>query len=226
MQLTITQATYFKASTKQANDLSATEKLLITVSQTFVLHKCKPAPNKHWQIILSVPMGGRHEWYVFAEHVKIADGNKPVVWQENGDRQINAAGLELLKSFEGCRLTAYKCPAGVWTIGYGTTAGVRSGMTITQAEAERLLRRDLDKFERAVADAVKVSLTDNQFSALVSFTYNVGIGALQGSSVLRILNQGNYKEAADRLLAWNKAGGRELAGLNRRRQAERSLFLK
>ncbi|WP_370584688.1 lysozyme [Oculatella sp. LEGE 06141] len=141
-------------------------------------------------------------------------------------RQINTQGLELLKSFEGLRLTAYRDAVGVWTIGYGTTTGVRPGMRITQSQAEALLRQDLLRFETAVNNLVKVPLTDNQFSALVSFTYNVGERALGTSTLLRLLNQGNYRGAANEFLRWNKAGGRVLAGLTRRRNAERTLFLR
>ncbi|MBF2003654.1 MAG: lysozyme [Synechococcales cyanobacterium C42_A2020_086] len=142
-----------------------------------------------------------------------------------GRRQINAKGLQLLKSFEGLELRAYQDAVGVWTIGYGTTSGVRPGMVITEAQAEELLKRDLARFERAVSDLVEVPLTDDQFSALVSFAYNVGEGALASSTLLRLLNQRNYQGAADQLLRWDKAGGRPLAGLTRRRRAERALFL-
>ncbi|NJO80723.1 MAG: lysozyme [Cyanobacteria bacterium RM1_2_2] len=138
---------------------------------------------------------------------------------------MNAKGLRLLKSFEGLELRAYQDAVGVWTIGYGTTSDVRPGMVITEAQAEALLKRDLNRFERAVIDLVKVPLTDDQFSALVSFVYNVGEGALSTSTLLRLLNQRDYQGAADQLLRWDKAGGRTLAGLTRRRRAERALFL-
>jgi GH24 family phage-related lysozyme (muramidase) len=134
-------------------------------------------------------------------------------------------GVDLIKSFEGLRLTAYRDPVGVLTIGYGTTTGVSSGMKITQAQAEAYLKKDLAKFEQAVQDNVKVSLNSDQFSALVSFTYNVGEGALASSTLLRVLNQGDYQGAADQLLRWNKGDNGELAGLTRRRKAERAMFL-
>ncbi|MGJ3251504.1 MAG: lysozyme [Elainellaceae cyanobacterium] len=138
---------------------------------------------------------------------------------------MNAKGLRLIKSFEGLRLEAYLDPVGIWTIGYGTTSGVRPGMEITAAEAEDLLKRDLRRFEAAVSRNVKVPINDDQFSALVSFTYNVGEGALASSTLLKLLNQGDIRGAADQFLRWNKAGGRVLAGLTRRRKAERALFL-
>lgn len=146
-------------------------------------------------------------------------------------KTINKEGLELIKHFEGLRLQAYKCPAGIPTIGYGSTfypdgTKVKMGDSITTVQAENLLKNTLKIFERGVDDAVTVSLTDNQFSALVSFTFNVGLNAFRNSTLLRMLNLKNYNGAADQLLRWNKAGNQTLAGLTRRRQAERNLFLK
>lgn len=140
-------------------------------------------------------------------------------------RSINQAGVELVKSFEGCRLSAYRCVAGVWTIGYGSTTNVKPGMTITQAQAEALLKKDLLRFEVGVEVAVDVPLTDNQFAALVSFAFNVGLGALKSSTLLRLLNDRKYIEASMQFDRWNKASGRVLAGLTRRRAAEKKLFL-
>lgn len=138
--------------------------------------------------------------------------------------QINAKGLAMVKAHEGLRLKAYLCPAKVWTIGYGSTLGVKSGMTITEAQAEALLKKDLSRFESAVTRLVKVPLTANQFSALVSFAFNVGEGALERSTLLRHLNAGRYAMAAQEFLKWNKAGGKVLAGLTKRREDERRLF--
>lgn len=141
------------------------------------------------------------------------------------DRRINKAGLQLIKDSEGLQLTAYKCPAGVWTIGYGHTGpDVRPGLTITPREATELLQADLLKFERAVSALVTITINDNQFSALVSFAYNVGEGALARSTLLRHLNAGRIAMAAQEFLRWTKAGGVELPGLVRRRRAERDLF--
>jgi len=141
------------------------------------------------------------------------------------DRRINKAGLQLIKDFEGLKLTAYKCPAGVWTIGYGSTGPhVRPGMTITPREASELLTADLLRFERAVTRLVKMPLNDNQFAALVSFAFNVGEAALEKSTLLKHLNAGRIAMAAQEFLRWNKAGGKVLAGLVRRREAERLLF--
>lgn len=133
--------------------------------------------------------------------------------------------IDLVKSFEGLRHAAYKCPAGIWTIGYGTTSGVKPGDVVSSMEAERLLAGDLAKAARAVSRRVAVDINQNQFDALCSFTYNVGRLALAGSTLIRLLNQGNYPGAADQFLRWDKADGATLPGLTRRRQAERELFL-
>lgn len=132
---------------------------------------------------------------------------------------------ELIKSFEGLELEAYLCPADVWTIGYGHTGNVHEGQTITKQEADELLDQDLEVFRRGVRKAVTVDLNENQFGALVSFAYNVGIGSLQSSTLLKLLNAGDYAGAADQFLRWNKASGKVLTGLTRRREAERAVFL-
>ncbi len=133
-------------------------------------------------------------------------------------------GIDLIKKFEGCRLAAYKCPAGRWTIGYGHTSGVKAGQKITQKQAENYLKSDLRKYEKGVEKAVKVTLNQNQFDALISFTYNCGIGALISSTLLKKLNTGDYKGASAEFPKWCKSNGRVLTGLKRRRNAERVLF--
>jgi len=145
--------------------------------------------------------------------------------QTSGPKRTNQNGLLLIKSFEGLKLNAYKDPVGIWTIGYGTTRGVKPGMRISESRAIELLQEDLARFEKSIHEAVKVPVNDNQFSALASFTYNVGPGAFRSSTLLKLLNGGNIRGAADQLPRWNKAKGRVLAGLTRRRNAERLLFL-
>ena len=145
-------------------------------------------------------------------------------------RKTATRGIELIKEFEGCRLTAYKCPAGVLTIGYGHTGtvdgkAVASGMTITAAKATELLRADLAKFEAAVNSYVTAPITQNMFDALVSFTYNCGAGALKSSTLLKKLNARDYDGAAAEFPKWNKVGGKVLNGLVRRRAREQQLFL-
>lgn len=144
--------------------------------------------------------------------------------------QTSDKGIALIKEFEGCKLTAYQDSVGVWTIGYGWTQPVdgkpiRAGMTINQETAERLLKTGLVSYESDVSRLVKVGLTQGQFDALVSFTYNLGARSLSTSTLLRKLNAGDYVGAADEFMRWNKAGGKVLNGLTRRREAERALFL-
>lgn len=133
-------------------------------------------------------------------------------------------GLALIREFEGLRLTAYQDAVGVWTIGYGATRGVKKGQKITEPQAEELLREDVARFEPEVLRLVKVPLSQAQFDALVSFAYNLGSKSLGSSTLLRMLNAGDYKGAAGQFDRWNKAGGKVLAGLTRRRAAERKLF--
>jgi lysozyme len=146
--------------------------------------------------------------------------------------EINDAGIELIKSFEGVKLVPYKDPIGIPTIGIGATFyqdGRKVAMTdppMTEVQVTELLKFHLNKFEQGVSSIVKVPLNSNQFSALVSFAFNCGIGNLQGSTLLKKLNALDYLSAADQFLVWNKAGGKELSGLTRRRKAERDLFLK
>ncbi len=142
---------------------------------------------------------------------------------------VNAATLALIRRFEGFRARAYRDASGVWTIGYGHTsrAGppqVRPGMRISRAQAEEILRRDVETFARAVARQVHTPLNANQFGALVSFAYNVGIGNLRRSSVLRAVNEGRLEDVPRLLMRWTRAGGKRLRGLIRRRRAEGRLF--
>lgn len=138
--------------------------------------------------------------------------------------RLSPSGLELIKSHEGLRLSAYQDVAGVWTIGYGNTSTAKPGMIITQEQAERLLMNDVEQFENAVNNLVRVTLNQNQFDALVSFTFNLGRGALYRSTLLRKLNVGDYAGAASEFGRWVNAGGKPWPGLIRRRQEERELF--
>ena len=144
---------------------------------------------------------------------------------EKGLQFANQGGLQLIRKFEGLELNSYRDAIGIWTVGYGRTKGVRPNQTITFAQAESFLVEDLNRFEGIVRESVKVPLSDNQFSALVSFTYNVGNGAFTSSTLLRRLNQGDYQGAANELPRWSKAGGRTMDSLVQRRYAERALFL-
>ena len=146
-------------------------------------------------------------------------------------RHINERGIEMVKSFEGISFKPYLCPANVWTVGYGATVSRTGGPIdldmepISETEAEALLIRDLESSEGWVRRLIKTALTENQYSALTSFTFNVGAGALQRSTLRMKLNRSEYQGAADEFPKWRIAGGRILAGLVRRRAAEQALFL-
>lgn len=139
---------------------------------------------------------------------------------------ISQKGIDLIKNFEGCRLTAYRCPANILTIGYGHTGSdVVTGQKITQEQAEKLLKSDLLVHCNNVSRLVKVPLTQNQFDALVSFEFNVGYGNFASSTMLKLLNQKKYREAAAQFDRWVYANRKVLAGLVKRRAAEKTLFL-
>ena len=137
---------------------------------------------------------------------------------------------QLVKEFEGCKLKAYKCPAGIWTIGYGNTRyedglGIREGDEITQAKAELLLEAILIKFIKEVEKMVKSNINQNQKDAITDFAYNCGIGNLNSSTLLKKVNANpNDITIKDEFLKWNKASGKVLAGLTKRRQAEANLY--
>lgn len=154
-------------------------------------------------------------------------GTEPVpVYAPQGEMSISDRGVELIAKYEGCRLSAYKCPAGVWTIGYGHTAGVKQGDTLQNEQAAKaLLKEDLKKYGGYVNDCVKKGmisfpLTQNRFDALTSFTYNCGAGNLK-----KLVSGRDAATVAEKLLLYNKGGGKVLAGLVRRREEERALFL-
>lgn len=144
--------------------------------------------------------------------------------------KTSSAGIELIKRWEGCRLTAYRDAVGVLTIGYGHTSmagepSVFTGMKITQQEAEDILIRDLAKYEAAVDRALTRTPTQPQFDACTAICFNIGQGAFASSTLVRRFNSGDVKGAADAFLMWNKAGGKVLQGLVNRRTDERKLFL-
>lgn len=147
--------------------------------------------------------------------------------------KTNKAGIDLIKSFEGCRLKAYPDPATggePWTIGYGLTSAagiikVKKGLTITQEQADAYLVQSMAKYEEAVSKALKMAPTANQNAAMVSLCFNIGPGAFAKSSVVRKFSAGDIAGAAKSFLLWNKAAGKVMAGLTRRREAEKKLFL-
>lgn len=139
-------------------------------------------------------------------------------------RTVNTAGRDLIKSFEGLRLMPYKCPAGIWTVGWGSTGPhVKPGVAITRAEAEDLLSADLRRFEECVARECP-NATDNQFAAMVSLAFNIGCEAFEGSTVCRMAKAGNHLRAQAAFGLWIKAGRKVQPGLVKRRAAEAKLY--
>lgn len=144
--------------------------------------------------------------------------------------KLTAEGIALIRRCEGFRATAYRDAVGVWTVGYGHTSmagppAVMAGLTVSRAEAEAILARDLDNFARGVAAAITTEIDDRQFSALVSFAYNVGLANFRRSSVLKAVNAGDFAAVPRRLQLWTRAGGKILAGLVTRRAAEAAMFI-
>jgi lysozyme len=139
-------------------------------------------------------------------------------------RPVNAAGIALIKQFEGLHLTPYLCPGKVWTIGYGHTRTVRAGMKITPEQADQLLADDLKIVTLAVQRLVTVRLNDNQFSAMTSFVFNIGTGNFERSKLLELLNRGWYEQVPAQFMRWNRAAGETQGGLTRRRAAEAQLW--
>lgn len=139
--------------------------------------------------------------------------------------EISDKGINLIKEFEGLELISYLCPAKVWTIGYGHTKGVQEGMEWTEEQAEEALKEEVIGYCRYVEELVKVPLNQNQFDALTSWIYNLGPTNLKKSTMLKVLNGGNYNEVPEQIKKWNKAGGQVLNGLVRRREAEAELFV-
>lgn len=159
-------------------------------------------------------------------------GTDPYVGWMVGTREVGSnvtgislAGIELIKSWEGLRTKAYLCPGNVWTIGYGHTRTARSGMIIDESLAEQLLQKDLEVYEDAVRKYVTKPTNQNQFDALVSFVFNVGVNAFMRSTLLKKLNAGDYRGAANEFHRWTLADGQRLQGLIARREDESNLFL-
>lgn len=139
--------------------------------------------------------------------------------------QTSQDGIDLIKRWEGCRTSAYLCPKGVWTIGFGHTGTAKPGMCISYERAEELLKLDLQRFEKAVTETVKVKITQPQFDALVSLAYNIGTNAFAHSTLINLLNQEKYALAAEQFQRWNKAGNKPLKGLTDRRNEEYKMFM-
>jgi len=138
--------------------------------------------------------------------------------------KTSKAGIDLIKQFEGCETKAYKCPAGVWTIGYGHIKGVKEGDVITEQQAEEMLIAELDEYEGYINVNVALTLKQCQYDAMVSWVYNLGGGNLRSSTLLKVINADDMDGVPAQMLRWNKANGKVLEGLTRRRQAEADMF--
>ena len=159
------------------------------------------------------------------EHLSI------LVWLEvHKAVKTNEAGVDLIKHYEGLRRTSYLCPANVWTIGYGAIrffdgGAVPPSTTISELQADELLRRDLSHTEDMVSRLIRVPLSENQFSSLVSLVFNIGAGNFQRSQIRQRVNRSDYDGAASIFWQWRRGGGRILPGLVARRESERVLFV-
>ena len=138
--------------------------------------------------------------------------------------KISEDGLELIKKFEGCETTAYQDSVGVWTIGFGHTKGVEEGQTCSIEDAESMLADEMDEYEGYINNMVKVELQQHEFDALVAWVYNLGPTNLGESTMLKVLNGGQFDRVPDEMNRWTRAGGEILEGLVRRRQAESLMF--
>ena len=182
--------------------------------------RLKDTPKKIEQRILP------NEFYDNLERkLDIAPASKTKSTKPANEYRTSRDGIELVKQFEGLREDAYKCPAGVLTIGYGHTGDVKPGDRITREKATEYLTADLKHAENAVGKYVTVPLTQKQYDSLVSFAYNVGNGAFRKSTLLEKLNAGDYNGAAEQFQRWVKANGEKCDGLVNRRQKENECFL-
>jgi len=222
----ITHQTIFKKnSILPSSQVPDTHKLNVKTGEVFEVLAYREAGGNHWTVTFAQNLGSQrwNTWCVFKSHIEF---EQPIVADLDIDTHISETGLSLIKRYEGFRANAYLCPAGVWTIGYGSTHGVLRGQWISEPEAAQRLRKEVQRYEKGVLDCLKVPASQNQFDALTSLAYNIGTGAIARSSVVKFHNQRDFARAADAFLLWNKGGGRVLPGLTRRRQEERSLYLK
>lgn len=188
------------------------------------------ARKRGWDLFRPYASGSEYHHLNFRSYPKLIVKPKakrvPPAIRPHLIRGASKAGVDLIAGFEGCRLQPYQDVVGVWTVGYGHTgAGTQQMSLKSVAEAKALLAQDLTIYVAGVRKLVKVPVTQHQFDALVSFAYNLGVGALGGSTLLERLNGGHYAMAANQFLSWDMAGGKHLLGLTRRRKAERALFL-
>ena len=214
MKLKLTD-TIIKKSPNLSTTLLNSEKLNFSAGDLDVAFISSDLYSGNYEIRINETFPwGSNIGYIYHGH--ILDRGQPTV--------TSKAGIDLIKEFEGLRLTAYKCPASVWTIGFGNTSRAYPGLTISELDAERFLKEDLRVYEKGVHELVHVDITQSQFDALVSFAFNLGVAALRTSTLMVKLNSGDVLGAANEFPKWVWAAGQKLPGLVRRRDAERMLF--
>ena len=225
MLATITHDTFLKENPYGSDNVAAGFLLYIEKDQKISYKSLalpSPSNNNHYE--LRGTSSRLQTCFVYKDHISFD--------QISSDKisKISDVGLDLIKEFEGCELISYICPSGVLTVGYGHTGSgcpPEAGIRITEQQAENLLKKDVERFEKAVFELVKSPINQNQFDALVSFAFNVGEGALEDSTLLRKLNSNRpIVEVSNEFLRWDKGPNGPIAGLTRRRIAERDLFTK
>lgn len=235
-ELSVSHSTIFKTEPLQSSVLSPHQKKSVKAGTTFALETVIRERDGHVQFRLSQPWEGSTDWWGFVPHVNIKDGDKghsPVQGRAHSGKliqpaewRLNSIARGIAHHFEGCRLASYQCPAGVWTIGWGNTlfadgSPVGPGMTITQADADKLADYVLSQFVSEIASVVNVPLRGAAIGGLTSFAYNVGPQAFRKSTLLRRLNDGYaVEELQYQIRRWCKANGRVLPGLLVRRNCE------
>lgn len=187
--------------------------------------------SKLFSTLFSKLLNNHHQAYSGSDIAVAVDTDAEIGFAQDQITQVSPQGVDLICGFEGLELKAYDDGVGVCTIGYGTTIyphgkAVQYGDTCTIEQAKNYMQYDLRHFEQAVNAAVNVPLNQNQFDALVSLSYNIGIGAFKNSTLLKLLNASDYHAASDQFDVWIKAGGKTVQGLVNRRAVEKTLFLK
>ncbi len=223
MQITAQRDTWLKKHPIPAEALAPEFKVFVPIGKTYGLASTGAAQQGHLQVTLA---SGSGDWWIFRDHWQI---DVPADGPGLDGRLYDDRGLSLVAEFEGFREQAYQDCVGIWTVGYGETEldgrPVREGDRLSHGDAEVRLYQRLDQYAAGVRKLLQVPITKGMGDALVSFTYNLGVGALTDSTLLRYLNEGNYIAAAQEFPRWNKAGGQVWSGLTRRRESERQLFL-
>lgn len=238
-KLTFNNNSWLKHRPELSADLSDDEKEYVLEGSFINVQAVSPTVQKgHLYVTLSqgknekfVDVDGHNSVYVWADHVdyQVPDTTNPEAKTYASTYKLGTEGLKCIKHYEGYRDKNYYCDGGISTIGIGSTRWfdgrpIKEGQTCTEEQAEQLFRRDIKVFEDAVTQCLTVPVTQGQFDALVSFSYNVGEGALAESTLLRNINNRDFESARTQFMRWCRAGGQEIYGLKVRRKSEVDLF--